>query len=407
MVNILQDREEPFSRIFTPERSLMNDTIIIRNGTVHDAINPKATVKDILISNGKISRIGKKLSAPSGASVIDASGLQVWPGLVEAHCHIGMSPFGTRDLSDYNEYTDAVTPQLEAIDGIDPQNPYFLLAAQAGVTCVATGPGSSNVLGGTFAAIKTVGLRVDNMVVRRRIGMKCAFGENPKFSYRDKCITSRMTTAAKLREFLAKAQDYLARKNAAGKSVSKRPSYDMKLEALIPVLQGEIPLKAHAHRADDIFTAIRIAKEFNVKMTLEHCTDGHLIADELAKEGYPLAVGPSWMSVSKPEVRNKTFATPGILAKAGCKVSIITDSSVVPQDTLALMAGLAIKAGMEPFAALQSITINPARHIGVEDRVGSIEVGKDADIILSKESIFTLDSGIVTVLINGQPVPLA
>ncbi len=355
----------------------MNDTVIIRNGTVHDAINPKATVKDILISNGKISGIGKKLSAPSGASVIDASGLQVWPGLVEAHCHIGMSPFGTRDLGDYNEYTDAVTPQLEAIDGIDPQNPYFLVAAQAGVTCVATGPGSSNVLGGTFAAIKTIGLRIDNMVVRRRIGMKCAFGENPKFSYRDKCITSRMTTAAKLRECLAKAQDYLARKNAAGKDASKMPAYDMKLEALIPVLLGEIPLKAHAHRADDMFTAIRIAKEFNVRMTLEHCTDG------------------------------RTFATPGILAKAGCKVSIITDSSVVPQDTLALMAGLAIKAGMEPFAALQSITINPARHIGVEDRVGSIEAGKDADIIISKESIFILDSGIVTVLINGQPVPLA
>jgi imidazolonepropionase-like amidohydrolase len=181
----------------------------------------------------------------------------------------------------------------------------------------------------------------------------------------------------------------------------------MKLEALIPVLQGEIPLKAHAHRADDIFTAIRIAKEFNVKLTLEHCTDGHLIADELAREGYPLAVGPSWMSVSKPELRNKTFATPGILAKAGCQVSIITDSTVVPQETLAMMAGLAIKAGMEPFAALQSITINPARHIGVEDRVGSLEVGKDADLIISKESIFSLDSKIVTVLINGQPVPLA
>lgn len=385
----------------------MNDTIIIRNGTVHDAINPKATVKDILISHGKISRLGKKLSVPAGASVIDADGLQVWPGLVEAHCHMGMLPFGTRDLGDHNEYNDAVAPHLEAIDGIDPQNPHFLLAAQAGVTCVATGPGSANVLGGTFAAIKTVGLRIDNMVVRRRIGMKCAFGENPKFSHRDKSVSTRMATAAKLRECLAKAQDYLARKNAAGKDVSKKPAYDMKLEALIPVLQGEIPLKAHAHRADDIFTAIRIAKEFNVKMTLEHCTDGHLIADELAREGYPLAVGPSWMSVSKPELRNKTFATPGILAKAGCKVSIITDSTVVPQETLAMMAGLAIKAGMEPFAALQSITINPARHIGVEDRVGSLEVGKDADLIISKESIFALDSKIVTVLINGQPVPLA
>ena len=383
----------------------MNNTLIIRNGMVHDAINPKATVRDILISDGKISRMGKNLRVPRDTPEIDATGLQVWPGLVEAHCHIGLSAFGTRDLGDYNEYNDTVSPHLDAIDGIDPQNPYFQLAARAGVTCVATGPGSANVLGGTFVAIKTVGLRVDNMVVRRRIGMKCAFGENPKFSYREKSVTTRMTTAAKLRECLAKAQDYLARKNAAGKDISKKPAYDMKLEALIPVLQGEIPLKAHAHRADDIFTAIRIAKEFNVRLTIEHCTDGHLIADELAKEGYPLAVGPSWMSASKPEVRNRTFATPGILAKAGCQVSIITDSQVVPQEHLATMAALAIKAGMEPFAALQSITINPARHVGIEDRVGSIEAGKDADIIISKGSIFELDNKIVTALINGQPVP--
>ncbi len=396
---------QPIPGIRTTFWSLMSDTLIIRNGMVHDAIHPEATRKDILISNGKISRIGEKLRAPSGASVIDANGLQVWPGLVEAHCHIGLAPFGTRDLGDYNEHNDAVCPQLDAIDGVDPQNPYFHQAALAGVTCVATGPGSANVLGGTFVAMKTLGVRIDDMVVRRRIGMKCAFGENPKFSYRDKCISSRMTTAAKLRECLAKAQEYLARKNAAGKNVTKKPAYDMKLEALIPVLQGEIPLKAHAHRADDIFTAIRIAKEFKVRLTIEHCTDGHLIADELAREGYPVAIGPSWMSISKPEVRNRTFATPGILAKAGCQVSIITDSEVVPQEHLAIMAALAIKAGMTPFAALQSITINPARHIGVEERVGSLEDGKDADIILSKGSIFELDSKIVSVFINGQPVP--
>ena len=308
---------------------------------VHDAINPKATVRDILISDGKISRMGKNLRVPRDTPEIDATGLQVWPGLVEAHCHIGLSAFGTRDLGDYNEYNDTVSPHLDAIDGIDPQNPYFQLAARAGVTCVATGPGSANVLGGTFVAIKTVGLRVDNMVVRRRIGMKCAFGR-----IRNSAImksATRMTTA-KLRECLARRRIIrLARMRRQG---HQQKLYDMKLEALIPVLQGEIPLKAHAHRA--MTSAIRIAKEFNVRLTLEHCTDGHLIADELAKEGYPLAVGPSWMSVSKPEVRNRTFATPGILAKAGCKVSIITDSSVVPQDTLALMAGLAIKAGMEP-----------------------------------------------------------
>jgi imidazolonepropionase-like amidohydrolase len=384
----------------------MSDTIIIRGGLVHDGITPKASIRDILIVNGKITRLGRNLRSPAGAVVLSAAGQQVWPGLVEAHCHIGMGPYGTRDLSDYNEHNDAICPQLDAIDGVDPQNPYILAAAQAGVTCVGTGPGSANVLGGTFLAMKTQGLRIDDMVVRHRIGMKCAFGENPKFSYRDKSVSTRMTTAAKLREYLAKAREYLAKKKAAGKNINKRPAYDIKLEALIPVLKKEIPLKAHAHRADDIFTAIRIAKEFDLLLTLEHCTDGHLIAAELAREGYPLAVGPSWMGISKPELRNKTFATPGILAKAGCQVSIITDSGVVPQEHLATMAALAIKAGMDPFAALQSITINPARHIGVAERVGSIEVGKDADLIICEGSIFEIGNKIVTVLIDGKPVPM-
>ncbi len=382
----------------------MRNTILIRNGNVNDAINPASSQRDILITDGKIMQIGKKLRAPVGASVVDATDLQVWPGLVEAHCHIGLGACGTRDIGDGNEYTDVVSPQLDAIDGVDPQSPYFLQAAAAGVTCVATGPGSANVLGGTFVALKTTGLRIDDMVIRRRIGMKCAFGENPKFSYRDKSITSRMMIAAKLREALSKAQEYLSKKTAAGKNVSKMPAYDIKLEALLPVIQGEIPLKAHAHRADDIFTAIRIAKEFGVGLTIEHCTDGHLIAKELAKEGYPVAIGPSWGAISKPELRNKTFATPGILAAAGCQVSIITDSEVLPQDHLATMAALAIKAGMEPFAALQSITINPARHIGVAERVGSLEVGKDADLIISDGSIFALATNIIAVLIDGVPV---
>lgn len=384
----------------------MNEAIIIRGGLVHDGITPEASIRDILIVDGKITRIGRNLRSPAGATVLDAAGQQVWPGLVEAHCHIGMGPYGTRDLGDYNEHNDPITPQLDAIDGVDPQNPYILAAAQAGVTCVATGPGSANVLGGTFVAIKTQGLRIDDMVVRHRIGMKCAFGENPKFNYRDKSITSRMTTAAKLREYLGKAREYLAKMESAGKNVSKRPAYDIKLEALLPVLRKEIPLKAHAHRADDLFTAIRIAKEFDLRLTLEHCTDGHLIAAELAREGYPLAVGPSWMGVSKPELRNKTFATPGILAKAGCQVSIITDSGVVPQEHLPTMAALAIKAGMDPFAALQSITINPARHIGVAERVGSLEAGKDADLIICDGSIFEISNKISTVLIDGKPVPM-
>ena len=211
-----------------------------------------------------------------------------------------------------------------------PMDPTFRMAAEAGVTCVATGPGSANVLGGTFVAVKTVGKRVDDMVVKNPVAMKCAFGENPKRCYKDKNNYARMSTAAKLREMLFKAKDYQARKEAAGDDVLKRPAFDMKMEALLPVLNREIPLKAHAHRADDIFTALRIAREFDLDITLEHCTEGHLIVEELKKEQVPLAVGPSLGHATKFELRNKTFQTPGILAKAGCQVSIITDSPVIP-----------------------------------------------------------------------------
>lgn len=234
--------------------------------------------------------------------------------------------------------------------------------------------------------------------------MKCAFGENPKRCYRDKNNSARMSTAAKLREMLFKARDYMERKEAAGDDVLRRPAFDMKLEALIPVLKKEIPLKAHAHQADDIFTAIRIAREFDVKLTLEHCTEGHLVAQELAKEPYPMAVGPSLTHASKFELRNKTFETPGILAAAGCQVSIITDSPVIPQQYLPLCAGLAVKAGMDEFEALKAITIHPARHIGIEDRVGSLEVGKDGDVVIADGSPLLSETRILKVLIEGEEV---
>lgn len=234
--------------------------------------------------------------------------------------------------------------------------------------------------------------------------MKCAFGENPKRCYKDKNNTSRMSTAAKLREMLFKAKEYMDKKDAAGEDVTKMPAFDMKLEALIPVLRGEIPLKAHAHQANDIFTSIRIAKEFGVKLTLEHCTEGHLVAEELVKEGYPAAVGPTLTHATKFELQNKTFTTPGVLAEAGMQVSIITDSPVIPQQYLALCAGLAVKSGMDPFAALQAITINPAKHIGIEDRVGSLEVGKDGDIVLADGDPLVSATRIVATYINGKLV---
>ena len=211
-----------------------------------------------------------------------------------------------------------------------------------------------------------------------------------------------MTTAAKLRQMLFEARDYMLRKEAAGDDLEKKPKFDMKMEALIPVLKREIPLKAHAHRSDDIMTAIRIAKEFDLKITLEHCTEGHLIVEELKAANVPVAVGPTLTSVSKPELLNLSWTTPGILAAAGIQVSIITDASVIPQQYLPLCAGEAVKAGMDPFQALQAITINPARHIGVEDRVGSLEAGKDADIVLTDGNPMVSNTVIKYVIVDGK-----
>lgn len=377
--------------------------LLIRNGLIFDAVHREPYTADILVKDGKIAEIGAGLTAD--CPTFDAAGLHIYPGFVEAHCHIGLDGSGIGfEGDDCNEMTDILTPQLRAIDGIYPQDPTFREALEAGVTTVCTGPGSANVLGGQFAVIKTAGHRVDDMIVRPFAAMKCAFGENPKRCYRDKNNYSRMSTAAKLREALMKAQEYDAKKQAAGDDPAKRPPLDVKLEALLPVLHGEVPLKAHAHRADDIFTAIRIAKEFGVRLTLEHVTEGHLIAEDLAQENYPMAVGPSLTHASKFELRNKTFTTPGILAKAGCRVSIITDSPVIPQSYLPLCAALAVRAGMDPFDALRAITIRPAEHIGAADRVGSIERGKDADFVVMDGPWDAVSSGVKAVFVNGEKV---
>ena len=380
--------------------------VLIRGGLVHDAVNETPYIADILLRDGKIAAIGGNLSAPEGCEVIDAAGRNVYPGFVEAHGHIGLDGYGIGyEGQDYNEYNEPVTPQLRAIDGIKPGDFCFAEAAAHGVTCVCTGPGSSNVLGGTFAAIKTCGRRVEDMTVKAEAAMKCAFGENPKRCYRDKGISSRMNTAAKLREMLFKAQEYDRRIRAAGDDESKLPPFDMKLNALLPVIRREIPLKAHAHQADDMFTAIRIAKEFGVRLTLEHCTEGHLVADLLAAEHLPMAVGPSMGDASKYELRKKTWETPAILDRAGCRVSIITDAPVTPLKYLPLCAGFAVHAGMDPFHALQAITLNAARHIGIEDRVGSLEVGKDADVVVMDGSCFEISTNVCHVFIDGVAQP--
>ncbi len=384
-------------------------TTLIRGGLVHDAVHRDACKADILLADGKIAAIGTDLTAPADAVVFDADGLDVFPGFVDAHTHIGLDGYGIGyEGCDYNEMNDIWTPQLRAIDGINPRDPSLADARRAGVTCVCTGPGSANVLGGTFLAMKTVGDRVDKMVVRDPVAMKCAFGENPKRCYRDKCDSTRMSTAAFLRGALMQARDYGARKQAANGDITKMPAYNQKLEALLPVLAREIPLKAHAHQANDIFTALRIAREFNLRLTLEHVTEGHLIVDELAGEkDVPMAVGPSLTFASKFELQNKSWSTPAVLTAAGCHVSIITDSSVIPQQYLPLCAGMAIKAGMDPFDALKAITLNPAEHIGVADRVGSLEVGKDADLVITAGSPFEVLTEVKAVFIDGARIEQA
>ena len=384
-------------------------TTLIRGGLVHDAVHRDACKADILLADGKIAAIGTDLTAPADTAVFDADGLEVYPGFVDAHTHIGLDGYGIGyEGCDYNEMNDIWTPQLRAIDGINPRDPSLADACRAGVTCVCTGPGSANVLGGTFLAMKTVGDRVDKMVVRDPVAMKCAFGENPKRCYRDKCDSTRMSTAAFLRGALMQARDYGARKQAANGDITKMPAYNQKLEALLPVLAREIPLKAHAHQANDIFTALRIAREFNLRLTLEHVTEGHLIVDELAGEkDVPMAVGPSLTFASKFELQNKSWSTPAVLTAAGCHVSIITDSSVIPQQYLPLCAGMAIKAGMDPFDALKAITLNPAEHIGVADRVGSLEVGKDADVVITAGSPFEVLTEVKAVFIDGARIEQA
>lgn len=378
--------------------------LLIKNGLVHDAVVREPYAADILVEDGKIVKIEKDIVC-EGAEVVDATGLEVYPGFVEAHCHTGLHGYGIGyEGADYNEMGDIIACQLRGIDAIEPRDETLVEAREAGVTTLCAGPGSANVLGGTFAAYKPVGVRVDDMVIKAEVAMKCAFGENPKRCYREKGNSCRMSTAAKLREMLFKAREYQQKLERAGDDAEKRPAFDMKLNAMLPVMRKEIPLKAHAHQADDFFTALRIAKEFDVNITLEHVTEGHLVPEELAKENVMLAVGPTLTHATKFELRNKSWETPGVLAKAGCHVSIITDAPVIPQKYLPLCAGLAVKAGMDPFDALKAITIHPAEHAMVADRVGSLEVGKDADIVITDGCPFEVSTEVKAVYIDGKKV---
>lgn len=382
--------------------------ILIKNGHVKTMAGPDIEGGDVLIENGKIKAVGKGLEAPAGAQVIDAKGRLVTPGFIDAHCHIGLDNEGMGwEGMDYNEIVEPCTPQLRAIDSINPIDEAFENAVKGGVTTAVTGPGSANVIGGTFVAIKLYGKRVDKMILKDPVAMKVAFGENPKRCYGNmkKSPSTRMATAALLREMLFKTKRYMEDKERAEKEGKNPPPFDMKLEAMIPVLKKEIPIKAHAHRADDIFTSIRIAREFGIGITLDHCTDGSLIADELAAEGLPAFVGPSLGKKSKIELANKSFATPGELTRAGVKVSIITDAPVIPLGNLPLCAGMAVRAGMDIEDAWKAITINPAESVGISDRVGSLEVGKDADVVIHNGNPLTeVTSTVATAIIDGKVI---
>lgn len=377
--------------------------LVIKNGFIKTMAGEDIERGSVLIGNdGKILEVGKDIAPPAGAEVIDAGGRLVTPGCIDAHCHIGVINSAMRwEGSDVNEMSDPITPQMRAIDGINPQDETFPQAVRGGVTSACTGPGSANVVGGTFTAIKLVGCRVDDMIIKDPVAMKCAFGENPKGCYGQngkKAPITRMAVAAMLRELLFKSKNYLE-----AKGTDKAPAFDMKLEAMIPVMRGEIPLKAHAHRADDILTSIRIAKEFGVGLTLDHCTDGALIADELAREGYPAFVGPSFGSKTKIELKNKSFTTPAVLKSAGVDVSIITDAPVIPLEYLPMCAGLAVTSGLDYEYAWRAITVNPARAIGIADRVGSLEVGKDADIVIwTADPLTVLGAEAYVTVVDGR-----
>ena len=377
--------------------------LFIKNGNIKTMAGTSIPNGCLLIGNdGKIISVGDAITPPVDAKIIDAQGRLVTPGCVDAHCHIGLDNEAMGwEGHDYNEIVDPLTPQMRAIDSINPQDEAFPLALQGGVTTACTGPGSANVVGGTFAAIKLFGNRVDNMIVKSPVAMKCAFGENPKRCYGQgmkKSPMTRMATAALLRELLFKAQRYLQDKEAG-----KNPAFDMKLEAMIPVMKGEIPLKAHAHRADDILTSIRIAKEFGLKITLDHCTDGSLIANELAKEGFPAFVGPSLGSKTKIELQNKSFTTPKELNQAGVPISIITDAPVIPLQYLPMCAGLAVSAGLDEEEAWKAITINPANQTGIGDRVGSLEPGKDGDVVIwTADPMHELGAQAAMTIVNGK-----
>jgi imidazolonepropionase-like amidohydrolase len=379
--------------------------LLIKNGTVLTMAGVTYKSGCVLINENKILIVAEKIdeSKYNITKTIDAEGLWVMPGIIDAHCHIGITEEKKGfEGDDCNEMTEPITPYIRAIDGINPMDSAFHNAVCSGITSVMVGPGSSNVVGGQFAFIKTTGRSIDHMIVLAPAAMKIAFGENPKTNYNDmeKMPTTRMSIAGMLREEIFKAVQYKKEKDK--KSEDFEP--DFKKECWMPVLNREIPLKAHVHRTDDILTAIRIAHEFNLKLTLDHCTEGHLIADEIKQSGFPAIVGPSLASRNKIEVQNMDFKTAGILSKKGIKVAVTTDHPVTRIQYLPVCAGFAAKEGLGIEEGLKAITINAAEICNVSHRVGSLEEGKDGDIAIFDGNPMETFTNTIYTLINGEVV---
>jgi imidazolonepropionase-like amidohydrolase len=385
--------------------------LAIKGGKIYTISNGVIDNGTILIENGKITKVGKRVKIPEDAEVIDASGKVVMPGLVEAHCHIGIieEKIGWAG-SDGNEMTDPATPHVRALDAIkaNADEGGLEAALKAGITTAQILPGSANVIGGTGVVIKTAPkVVIDEMVIRNPSGMKIAFGENPRRVYGEgqkKMPSTRMGVAGVLREWLQNTKNYMEKKERYKDDPEKIPEFDIRLEALIPVLKKEIPLRAHAHRADDVATAVRIAEEFDVKISWEHATEGHRIAEWIAKKGISAVWGPSLMARPKWEMRELSFDTPRIMHEAGVEFAIQTDSLGSSVAFLPLCAGLAVRNGLPYEVALSAITLTAAKILGVDDRVGSIEAGKDADIRILDGDPLELMTKVETVLIEGKIV---
>jgi imidazolonepropionase-like amidohydrolase len=382
--------------------------IIIKNAKILTMTGSDYDCADVIVDNGKIAAIGENLAVETAERIIDATGLTLIPGIIDPHSHIGMWEDGMGDEgADGNEDVDPCTPQLRAIDGINPVDRSFEEARNHGITTVATGPGSANVISGQFVALKTKHTYViEEMIVKEPLALKIAFGENPKRVYkeRDESPVTRMGMAAMLRQQLIEGQEYIKALEEGESDPDKIPDRDLGKEIIAKALKREIIVKAHAHRADDILTAIRIAKEFNLKLSIEHCTEGYLIADVLKKEDVTIIVGPLFSERCKVELKNLTFEAPRILSEAGIQVAMMTDHPVIPTQYLPLCAGIAVREGLDEYEALRMITKYAAKAIGLEDRIGTIEVGKDADMVLFNGHPFDTRSRVQYVLIDGEVV---